>query len=279
MVTPPKILVDTSDKILGTSSQKDGSASTPSASMTPATPATTTPAKNAPDTSAWLTRKESANLLGVSEQTIKNYEAQERLIPLHALRRDHLNREHRTVVHDPRELTKLHEERKEQALAKAKTKNAGKVDTQSWLTRNQAVDLMNVATQTLKNYEYRGMLHPLRVSRHDTRGHEQIVVVYDPRELAKLPRGNGRVSVAHAPGELMARSYELFNQGRSNREVVVELRETSDNVRMLRETWLDDGAAAVVISPEAKRALEALLGSFADVAELITLVKTRLNRI
>ncbi len=221
------------------------------------------------DVLGWLTREESAHLLGVAVQTIKNYERRGVLHLQHATRRDVRGRVQVVVVHDPKALTKLRE------TIRGKRDEVPN-DTKSWLTRNESTDLLSVCTQTLKNYERQGKLHPIRVPRRDARGHEQLVVVYDPKELAKLPRGSGRPFGPREPGELNARANELFAQGKNVSEVVIELRETSDKVRELHDRWLDDSKATLVISNEAKGALENMLGPFTGVAELVELVTAKL---
>ncbi len=224
-----------------------------------------------PDTSGWLTREEGAQLLGVAPQTIKNYEQRGRLHPLRVPRRDGTGREHIVVVHDPHELAHLRE------TLSAETKRKITTDTSTWLTRNEATDSLSLSVQTLKNYEARGFLHPLHVPRRDARGHEQIVVVYDPKELIKLPRGAGKPFSPREPGELNARANEMFEQGRSIREVVIALRETSDKIREWHDKWLNDGGSDIVISPEAKHALETMIGPFNDVTDLVELVAAKLK--
>lgn len=224
-----------------------------------------------PDTSGWLTREEGARLLGVAVQTIKNYERRNQLHPLRVPRKDNKGREHIVVVHDPHELAHLRE------TLSADTKRKITTDTSTWLTRNEATDSLSISVQTLKNYEARGFLHPLHVPRRDARGHEQVVVVYDPKELIKLPRGAGKFFSPREPGELNARANELFEQNRSVREVVIALRETSDKVREWHDKWLADGGYDIVISPEAKHAFESMVGPFNDVTELVELVATRLK--
>lgn len=143
-------------------------------------------------------------------------------------------------------------------------------DTRAWLTRNESVDLLNISVQTLRNYEQRGLLHPLRVPRKDPRGREQSAIVYDPRELANLPRGIGRpLASQREPGETAARAFEFFDEGKPMREIVRELREQPDVVQALHDKWLDMGGADLVISPGAKMELERTLGTFETVAELI----------
>lgn len=224
-----------------------------------------------PDTKAWLTREESARLLGVSTRTIKNYEKNNLLRPQTAART--LNgRVQNVVVHDPQILIDLDKIR--QTKAKAKAVDLASTDTSSWYTRNQSIDVLHVSTQTLKNYERQGKLHPLRAFRRDARGHEQRVVVYDPKELSRLPRGIVPFT-QRAAGEIEAVAFEMFEQGKSFREVVMALRQTSEMVHGLHERWLDDGGSFLVISAVSKQDLEAVLGPFTDVTELVDLVTAK----
>lgn len=216
-------------------------------------------------TRGWLTREESARLLNVSSQTIKNYEKRGQLRPLRETREDPRGRKYEVVVYDPRE------------LLQARKDTTEAVDTSTWLTRNDAVSALSISTQTLKNYEKRGLLRPRVVRRQDKRKHEQSLVVYDPKELAKLPRGVGRAVFSRESGELAARCFELFEEGTGNREIVIKLRVTPDEVRDLRERWLDEGGSAITITREAKEALEALIGPFAGIADLVTLVTEKLS--
>lgn len=220
-----------------------------------------------PDTKSWLTREESARLLGVTTRTIKNYEHKKQLFPQHVSRI--INGQAQDVaVYDPRALHDLHK------IQKAKIKSEATTDTSTWLTRNESIDMLGVSKQTLKNYEGQNKLHPLRALRRDARGHEQRVVVYDPKELARLPRGLVPFTQRTA-GELEARSFEMFEQGKSFREIVIALRETSDTVHGLHERWLDDGGSFLVISDVSKQALEGVLGPFKDVTELVDLVTAK----
>lgn len=171
------------------------------------------------------------------------------------------------MVHDPTELIKA---KKTAPFARSDQ------DTSTWWTRDQAVNNLNVSTQTLKNYEKREVLHPLTVRRQDKRGHEQSMVVYDPKELAKIPKA-GHQFYSRDSGELASRAFQLFEDGKNNREIVIKLRVTSDEVRDLREKWLDDGGAGIVINNAAKDALEQMLGAFVDVADLVALVTKKLK--
>jgi len=218
----------------------------------------------APGTKGWLTREESARLLGVTIQTIKNYEKRGLLNPLPEARVDPKGRKYSVLVHDPTELLK----------AKKKTTSPfanPKLDTSAWWTRDQAVSGLSVSPQTLKNYEKRGLLHPLTVRRDDKRGHAQSMIVYDPKELAKIPKAGHQV-YSRDSGDLASKAFQMIEEGRNNREIVIKLRVTPDEVHELREKWLDEGGAGLVINNAAKQALEEKLGAFGDVTDLVALV-------
>lgn len=152
--------------------------------------------------------------------------------------------------------------------------------TDSWLTRNEASDVLRCSLQTLKNYEARGLLHPRTALKKDRKGDERSMLVYDPKELANLPRrsGGGQPGLLiREPGEQAARAFELLRQGTALDEIVIELRETPERVDYLHERWLEHTHSRLVISPEAKSAFEQLVGAFNDVTELLELVRKRLQ--
>jgi hypothetical protein len=152
-------------------------------------------------------------------------------------------------------------------------------DTSSWLTRNESADLLKMSVTTIANYERRGKLHPVFTYRPDSRGIEHRVAVYDPKELIKLPHVQApRPGASREPGEVAARCFELFDQDKTIREAVIELRETPERVRLLHESWLDTGGADLTITAVAKEAFEKLVGPFAGVAELLSLVQDLVNR-
>lgn len=104
------------------------------------------------------------------------------------------------------------------------------------------------------------------------------MLVYNPEEMAKLPTrsGAGQPLIAvREPGEQAARVFEMLRQGRPLDDIVIELRETPDRVDYLHERWLEQTQARHVITPEARKALEQLVGPFNDVTELVTLVQER----
>jgi hypothetical protein len=155
------------------------------------------------------------------------------------------------------------------------------VETDGWLTRNEACDVLRCSPQTLKNYEDRKKLHPQHAIRKDRRDGERVMLVYNPKELAALPlrNGGGQPSIqVREPGEQAARAFELLRQGMALDEIVIELRETPDRIHYLNERWLEQTQARCVITPEAKVAFEQLLGAFNDVTDLLDLVRKRLSK-
>lgn len=151
-------------------------------------------------------------------------------------------------------------------------------ETDGWLTRNEASDVLRCSLQTLKNYEARGMLHPRHALRGDRTGAERMMLVYDPKELAELPAkkpGGPREALREA-GEQAARVFEMLREGRELDEIVIEMRETPERIDYLHERWLEQTKARYVITPAAKKAFEDLVGPFKDVTELVELVTKKL---
>ena len=222
--------------------------------------------------SDWMPRDAAARLLGVAIQTVITYEKRGLLHPLQDRRRDSRGREHMVNVLDPQELIALRKK-----LNSKQVNPDGSIDTSCWYTRNEACDCMSISVQTLKNYEAKGLIHPLKAERVDSLGRQQSVIVYDPDELSRVARGVGRLFSPRNSGEAEAACYALIEQGKTNREIVVALRETSERVRELRERWENDGGADLIITTEAKKALEALVGPFKDVTDLVKLVAIALK--
>ena len=154
-------------------------------------------------------------------------------------------------------------------------------ETDGWLTRNEATDVLRCSPQTLKNYEHRDLLHPRHAVRRDRSGGDRTMLVYNPKELAELPFRNGggqpRIAVRD-PGEQAARAFELFRQDWDLDQVVIELRETPDRIDQLHEHWLDQTKARYVLTPEARKTLEQLIGdTFKSVTELVELLTKKLT--
>jgi hypothetical protein len=138
-----------------------------------------------------------------------------------------------------------------------------------WVTRNEATDMLWCSAQTLVNYERKGVLHPQHDYRRDERGAQHRVVVYSPHELSKLAHKLHRPVFPRDPGEIAGRAYEMLDEGRSEREIVRELRLTPDATRVLHDKWLDGGGADRVLTTSAWETLEGVIGPFKSVTELV----------
>lgn len=157
-------------------------------------------------------------------------------------------------------------------------KKATPIDLEAWLDRNQASDLLGCSIQTLINLERRDRLHPQRALRTDSKGCERQVYVYDPKELARVPR-TSRGTDFRSPGEVAARCFELLDHGKSVREIVIELREMPEKIVELREKWHDHGGADRIVTPPAWERLTALVGPFGNIAELVTRVEQAVAKV
>jgi hypothetical protein len=69
----------------------------------------------------------------------------------------------------------------------------------------------------------------------------------------------------------------MIEEGKTVREIVVALRETSERIHAIKERWENDGGSELIITTVAKSALETLLGPFKDVTELVELVLERVK--
>lgn len=163
--------------------------------------------------------------------------------------------------------------------AEPRTSEVKLPETDGWLTRNETSDVLRCSLQTLKNYEADDKLHPRHALRRDRTGAERMMLIYDPKELAALPakKPGGPREAVREPGEQAARAFELFRQGCELDELVIELRETPDRIDQLHEHWLNHTKARFVITPEAKKALEQMVGTFKSVTELVELLAKKLT--
>lgn len=133
--------------------------------------------------------------------------------------------------------------------------------------------MLGLSPVTLISLERRGKLHPLTRPRTHGMG-PKLEVVYDPRELAKVPRRE-RVPVTRDPGELAARAFDYFEQGTSLRDVVRYLRDTPENVEKLYAQWSEMGGADLVLTVAARAALEPHLGAVETITDLVERVAER----
>lgn len=149
--------------------------------------------------------------------------------------------------------------------------------TSTWLTRAQTSELLgNVAISTLQYWEAQGRLHPGYDTRDEPGRGLRTLIVYDPKEVTRLPRRRPRADLD--TGELAARCFELLDEGKSVREIVIKLRKTPEEIEMLREQWDNGGGNALIIGPAAKKVLEAHLGPFKDVTEMVELLEQQLKK-
>lgn len=103
-----------------------------------------------------------------------------------------------------------------------------------------------------------------------------MLTLYDPAELALMPR-KYRNLPEHELGELTARVFELLDDGRNMKQIVIETREPVAKLESIREAWLDAGGSALVINAEAKSELERFCGPFETVGDLVALVSEKLG--
>ena len=151
---------------------------------------------------------------------------------------------------------------------KQKSKQKTPPDVLAWLDRVDVADLLKISVNTITGLERRGLLHPRRVIRADRRGAKRLTYIYDPKEVATVPR-HTRHTNARDPGETAARCFELLELGKPLYQIVIELRETPDTIRELHEKWSNMGGADLVISPAAWERLGKLVGPFVSVSELV----------
>jgi hypothetical protein len=69
--------------------------------------------------------------------------------------------------------------------------------------------------------------------------------------------------------EVAARAFEMFEEGRPIREIVIALRVRPERIERLHDQWKDFGGAELVITPVAKRELERIIGPFVGVADIV----------
>ncbi len=141
-------------------------------------------------------------------------------------------------------------------------------DTEGWLTQEQAADLLGTSPQSIRRWANSGRLEERRAQRGTSLRWR---IVYDPAQLAKMPRRHIQLP-ANEAGELNARVFELLDEGKSVREIVIVTREPQLKIEGLRDGWLDAGGANLVMTDDAKAALEKFVGPFSTVLDLATRV-------
>lgn len=153
------------------------------------------------------------------------------------------------------------------------------VDRSSWLTVRQIADSLAVSEGTVRSWQSRGVLKSVgKAQRRGRNGSLFLCDVFEPGEVAALDakRRKGAVGPPSDPGEIAAQAFELFDRGDELRKVVVKLRQRPEVVSELHDQWLDLGGAQVVLTKEARDALEQVIGPFEGIADLVRLVQAKI---
>jgi hypothetical protein len=148
-------------------------------------------------------------------------------------------------------------------------------DLETWLTRTQVSDLLKVSLGTIITWEREGKLEPQKRARSGNGRHEEIV--YDPRQVVKLASvrmSKSRLSYVQ-PGEIAAHAFAAFDRGEGARDVVMELRRTPAQAKLLYQEWLELGGSARIVTDKHRARLVPLVGEFETVSELVELVEQR----
>jgi len=122
-----------------------------------------------------------------------------------------------------------------------------------------------VAYNTLRKWVKAGRLHPQKEMRLLANGQRREIMVFDSAELRKILRRRD----LNAPGELAARAFEMFAEGRRMNEVVIALRQLPEYVEELHDRWAWGDGRGLVITPVARRELERVLGPFVGVDDIV----------
>ena len=145
-------------------------------------------------------------------------------------------------------------------------------DLTGWLTRWEAAEVLGVTENTIVNWEHKKHLVPTLVVKADRGGAERAQWLYDPKQLAAMPRSDRFARRIRSEGEVAARAFEFFEEGKTIREIVIALREEPSKIETLKEQWENFGGADIVINDAARKALESVVGPFKGVADLVDLV-------
>ena len=126
--------------------------------------------------------------------------------------------------------------------------------------------------QAMLKREREGRLTAKLAWRVDAMGRLREQVVYDPHELASLPRRSLR-PVSKDPDELAARAIECFEMGWNDNAVVIELRASFEKVKKARQDWMDAGGATRILTTEIMAGLQEFVGPFETATELLERVR------
>jgi hypothetical protein len=219
-------------------------------SMSNSHPASADPTKD-PDFRDWMTREQGSDFLGVSIQTLRNYERRGRLNPQHMYRADGYGIERRVTVYDPEEINKLPRGGRKQRLNGDLAARVFEMFNSGRNLRDVVVDLRE-SPSTIKD------LYALW------------------REGDSPPNTNAG---GNSRAELAVRCFIMLNEGKTLQEIVIALREDPEVIQNLKERWFDDGGVNMTITPASKKILENLVGPFKTVADLIDQVTITVQRL
>jgi len=118
-------------------------------------------------------------------------------------------------------------------------------DEPRWLTATEAADLLGVSYNTIVNWENAGRLHAHKQRRLLTNGQHREIRVFKEAEVRKFLRRRH----PNEEDEVAARAFEMFEEGRSIREIVIALRVRPERIERLHDQWEDFGGAELVITP------------------------------
>ena len=128
--------------------------------------------------------------------------------------------------------------------------------------------MLGVSNRALLTHERHGRIVVSWIVQADAMGRLRQTPVYPLDGVLKLPRKDPHPTPEN-PDELTARAFELFEQGKSLREVIILLRATKDKIEKLHEDWLDVGGAAMILSDANRKALEAKFGPLESAEDLV----------
>jgi hypothetical protein len=144
--------------------------------------------------------------------------------------------------------------------------------TERWLTRAEAADLLGVSVTTILGHERLGRITARWTIVTNARGQMRDTPVLRIEEILKLPRGNPNPTPENID-ELSARAFTLFENGKTAKQAVIELRAAPQKILAIHEEWLDMGGAELVLSAQNKKSLTEIFGEFESTEDLIALAQ------
>lgn len=140
-----------------------------------------------------------------------------------------------------------------------------------YLTRAEAADLLGCSSTTILNWERRGRITPHWAVAPGVDGVLRNSPLLKIEDVLKLPRRDPNPTPEN-PDELCARAFVLFENGKTVRHAVIELRASYEKLLAIHAQWLDSGGCVLEISETAKSRFEKAVGGFSTVEELADLV-------